>query len=176
MAIFPNRIVRTDEGVWLSQVPPWTHACVLIALLVAAGIVAFFSRGKRLPGEAFIPAAIAAGSLVQSVRERRRYGQLGRPLVSRFNGSLNISPRVGAELKVNLSTTKKVVVYGQAGRRIYRAVDNDGSYVEIRPEWGRSEEREAIAFLENALGPLVLVEVAQTEFAAVRGDGPYYDA
>ena len=170
-------IIETADGLY--QAPINLRAeLALISLLAAAVLAIATILGKPqlivlLAWVLFVLLAACA-----RYRQYKRYGPMGRPSVSTANGVLYIDQPHSSDggISIQIAKLQRVVVYGQDGRRIIRLVRTNDTVIEVIPQWRKTLEQRAIAFLVTALPGLTRVEAPQSMFAAVRGDGPQAEA
>ena len=171
MSFSPQHIVETQDGVYRPPPLQLEVSFLAIALLVVG---VGFALGRLSLAYASLYAAILVVPGAIRIHGYRKFGPLGRPCVAVIGGAL-VLDRPGdtrGALSFALNELQQLMVYGVVGRRIYRFVRHDGTYVETVPMWGRSVEKSVLEFLQRALPNTVTVAEPQTLFASIRGDEP----
>ena len=170
---WPGRVVVNSRGVYQ---PPMLKAEMAAFVLAALVIGATLAHESAPRGAAWFGLVALTVLAVARLWAYRRHGPLGPPILALRDGTLvfTLPQDSRRNVAVNLAEFQHLIVYGAAGRRLFRLVRPDGGHVEVRPGWTVALERGAIEFLQRSLPPalLVTVEAPQTAFAAIRGDGP----
>ena len=172
-AVLPGRVVVTRSGVYRPPMYKAETAASVLALLLVAAMLAFKlgSRGVALAGMAAWAILVMARLLAY-----RQHGPLGPPMLALQGNTLmfRLPQDTQGQVTVNLAGYQRLIVYGAAGRRIFRLVRQDGVHTEVRPGWSVALEDGAIDFVQRSLPQRlrVTVEEPQTAFASIRGDGP----
>ena len=170
---FGQQIIETPDGLFDSPINI-RRELTLLPLIAFTLVLGLTYLGKNnAPG-------LIAGSIAlllvagRRYRQFKRYGPLGPPSVSLAGQSLYIDRPHNSDggVTIALADLKRVVIYGQSRRRIFRLTKNDQSFVEVVPQWRAALEQRAIQFLAHALPEKVVVEEPQSLFAAVRAEGP----
>lgn len=171
MAIDLQRIVETSNGVYQPASHRLEAAVLAVGLIVGALCLAL---GWFAPVYALLYFLLLVVDGAIRVHQYRKFGPLGRPCVAVIEDTLVLArPGVArGALNCALCELERLVVYGVVGRRIYRLVHHDGTYIEVSPIWSRRVEGAVLEFLRRALPDIVTVHEPQTFFAYVRGDGP----
>lgn len=171
--LFPAGVADAD-GVYQPLPPLWVSAALLIGGLAAAVAVTYSRGGPWFSSVVLI--GLATGLGLRTLLERRRHGPQGQPLVQVAGGQVTLhrADRTARDLQLPLAQIAHLVIYGPTGRRAYRFIRHDGSWLEARPQWQRGAEALAIEFLQQRLRERVVIEEPQTGFAQARGDGPYF--
>lgn len=173
---FTPRIVVTDHGVY--QPPSMVFEFFLATSMLVAALLCYWFAMISLVSLWFNLVAIF---LMAAVRTSiyRRYGKLGRPRVALDADTLLVGHRRNAPavLRIALPEMQELVIYGLSSRRRYRFARRDGTALEFEPMWERPVDEAVAGFLEARLPPAIklTVELPQTFFASVRGDGPESD-
>lgn len=171
MGFHMQRIAETRDGVYLPPRPLIELAVLALALfLVGAGFL--FGRVSVADALLYVALIVVVGAI--RLHGYWKYGSLGRPYVAVIEGTL-VFARPGdtrGSLRFVVGDLQKVLVYGLVGRRIYRFVRRDGTYVEATPMWSGRVERCVVEFLQRVLPGIVAIAEPQTFFASIRGDGP----
>lgn len=171
--LFPP-LVKDASGVYQPLPPIWFSA-LLLGGGVAAGVALTYSRG----GPWFSMVALiglAVGLGLRALLERHRHGPWGQALVKVAEGQLMIrrADAKARDFEMPLAQIAHLVIYGPAGHRLCRFIQQDGAWREARPQWKPGAEALVIEFLQQRLRERVIVEDPQTGFAQARGDGPYF--
>lgn len=166
-------MVVTDNGVY--QPPSMTLELFLAtAMLVAASLCYWFAIISLVSLWFNLAAIFIMAALRMSIY--RRYGKLGRPRAALDADTLLVGHRRNAPavLHIALPEMHELVIYGLSSRRRYRFVRRDGTALEFEPMWERPVDEAVVRFLEARLPPAIklTVELPQTIFASIRGDGP----
>ena len=171
--VLPGRVVVTRSGVYRPPMYKAEAAAFVLALLIAAAMLAFKPAS---PGVALAGMAAWAILVVARLLAYRRHGPLGPPMLALQGNALvfRLPQDTRGQLTENLAGCQQLIVYGAAGRRIFRLVRQDGVHTEVRPGWPVEVEDGAIDFVQRSLPQVlrVTVEEPQTAFASIRGDGP----
>ena len=171
--LFPP-LLKDADGVYQPLPPLWASA-VLLGGGVAAAVALTFSRG----GPWFSTVALiglAFGFGLRTLLEQRRHGLRGRALVQVAGGQVMLrrADRNARDFEMPLAQIAHLVIYGPAGHRVYRFIQQDGGWREACPQWTAQVEAPVIEFLQRSLRERVVVEEPQSGFAQARGDGPYF--
>ncbi len=168
-----QQIVETETGVYqpFSLKSGMAHVLVLSGLVIAALVLA---RAFQLT---LLLAFMALFRMViQPLLERRKYGKLGKPAIALREGMLFVALPGDSRGHVSmpLADLRQVIVYGLDGRRRYRLVRADGTFVEAAPIWQRRVEDAAIRFLQRRVSAVtqVIVKEPQSYFSYIRGECP----
>jgi hypothetical protein len=171
--VLPGRVVVTAAGVHRAPPLQVEVTVFLLALLAFVGTVVVHPPAFTALGSGLV--ALLAVAVVRVIAYRR-HGPLGRPLLALQGDRLvfRLPQDSRGQATVKLADFEHLIVYGGAGRRIFRFERPGAEPVEVRPLWGRALEHGAAEFLRRSLPPAcrLTVEEAQTAFATVRGDGP----
>jgi hypothetical protein len=164
-------IVTTPDGVY--RPPPLQLKAALFALALVFIAVSFGLR-RIAPAYACLYLALLVVPFAFRVREYRRFGALGRPMVAIVGGTLVFARPEDSRgaLNFDIADLQQLQVHGRAGRRTYRFVRRDGSCVETVPLWGARVEACVLQWLQTALPQHVTVAEPQTLFESIRGDSP----
>jgi hypothetical protein len=171
--VLPGRVVVTRSGVYRPPMYKAEAAASVLALLMLAATLAFkpASGGVALAGMAGLAILIMARLVAY-----RQHGPLGPPMLALQGNALTfrLPQDTRGQVTENLARYQQLIVYGAAGRRIFRLVRQDGVHTEVRPGWTVALEDVAIDFVQRSLPQVlrVTVEEPQTAFASIRGDGP----
>ncbi len=169
----PGRVVVTPAGVY--RPPPFKAeaAAFALALLLVASALARHPASLAATGSGIVALTVLA---VARLWAYRKHGPLGAPILALRESTLvfTLPQDSRREMAVNVAEFQHLIVYGAAGRRLFRLVRPDGGHVEVKPGWTVPLERGAIEFVQRGLPPAlrVTVEEPQTAFASIRGDGP----
>lgn len=171
--MFGQQIVETPDGLFHAPIHIRRELTLLsvIAAVLVFGLV-YFGKTNMLGLIApFVAVLLIAG---RRYRQFKRHGPLGPPSVSLAGQNLYVDRPQNSDggVAVALGDLKRVIIYGQRRRRIFRLVRKDQSYLEVVPKWSASLEQRAIQYLAHALPQKVVVEEEQSLFASVRGEGP----
>ena len=175
--MFGQQIIETPDGLFHS--PIHIRRELTLLSLVALVLVLGLSYLGKINALAWIVCAVALLLVAgRRYRQFKRYGPLGPPSVSLVSQTLYMDRPQNSDggVAVALADLKRVVIYGQSRRRIFRLLRNDETYVEVVPQWRAVLEQRAIQFLAHALPEKVVVEEPQSLFAAVRAEGPQTEA
>ncbi|AKJ27563.1 hypothetical protein [Caldimonas brevitalea] len=171
MSFHVQRIVESSDGIY--QPPPLRLELALAAsLLVVLAVLLLLGRLSLASAAVYV--ALASIPATFRLVQLRKFGPLGPPTLSIAGGRLFIARPADSRggISIALSELQRLLVYGRCGRRTYRMVKLDGTYLEAVPMWRPTLDDAVIQFLIRALPDRVTVEEPQTMFAAVRGDGP----
>jgi hypothetical protein len=173
MDIHLQRIVSTPHGVY--QPRPYLVDALLFSTALAA-IMISLALGKLALVAALLYLAILFMMVGARAYEYRKHGRLGKPSVALLENTLILAQPndTRGDMHLELRDFEKLVIYGPIGRRRYRFVRQDHTYIEAAPIWEQRMEAAIVQFLQDQLPPSIQVEVnePQTLFAFIRGDGP----
>ena len=168
-----GRVVVTTNGVYRPPMYRAEAAAFVLALLLLATMLAVHTASIASTATGLAAVVIVA---LARLRAYRAHGPLGPPMLAlRENTLVFTLPQDSRRREsVPLAEYRQLIVYGAAGRRIFRFVRPDGGHTEVRPGWAVAFENGAIELLQRSLPPAVrlTVEEPQTAFASIRGDGP----
>jgi hypothetical protein len=169
----PGRIVVNQGGVYRPPLVMAEVAAFALGVLMVGATLASRPPSRAATWFGLVSRCVLAVSRIWAYRQ---HGPLGPPILAWREGTLvfTLPQDSRREAAVNLGEFQHLIVYGAAGRRLFRLVRADGSHVEVRPGWTVALERGAIEFVQRGLPPTlrVTVEEPQTAFASIRGDGP----
>ena len=170
MLLLNSRIIVTDKGVYQPSL-------FLIDVAIGLGIVIFVASQlllNRIPNYA----AMSVLFLFISIKAYLffKYGKLGRPSIELSDNTLTIHlPNDSRQqFSIAISDMREIQVYGRRGRRKYRLIRIDGTFIDLSAMWGNTLEIEIIRFMQNHLPKSITVKLCepQTFFEEVRGDDP----
>ncbi|MFZ6656918.1 hypothetical protein [Undibacterium sp. TJN19] len=171
MSLLEQKTVITDDGIYP---PRFIQLKTIFALLLLIATMGVVFLGKLNMTAMLVQVGVVLLMLALHVNERRKFGVLGQPYVSIIEGQLLIA-HIGdtrGGILMPVSELKQLVIYGALNHRIYRCVNMNGKSTELIPVWPQAVHVLAEQFLFRRLPEKVIVEEAQTTFAAIRGDGP----